>query len=206
MTARHLPARAAALLAAVLVASCGGGGSPGDTRTQFTPPPITPVPGPDKFLMFPNPQVQDNGVVQTTSDDFANAYYRAIDPNSERDTLAKWKAKNGFETGTGQEITVVFGDTRDLGYGRRMNARRNPDGTLAFYVENYLVRTGADYAYSNLNLEAAIVRDTSRFIGVNAIEFSPGPNGGAPFAKWYNFSSTTGIREPMRRNVSAGTV
>ncbi|QJR11606.1 hypothetical protein DSM104443_02685 [Usitatibacter rugosus] len=194
MTARHLPARAAALLAAVLVASCGGGGSPGDTPTQFTPPPVAPVSGPDKFLMFPNPQVQDSGVVQTTVDDYANAYYRAIDPNNERDTLAKWKVKNGFETGTGQEITVVFGDQRDLGYGRRMNARRNPDGTLAFYVENYLVRTGADYAYSNLNLEAAIVRDPSRFIGVNAIEFSPGPNGGVAFAKWYNFSSTTGIR------------
>ena len=189
-----IPARAAALVAAALVAACGGGGSPGDTRTDFTPPPIQPVSGPDKFLMFPNPQVQADGSVQTTAQAFANAYYRANDPGNERDTLAKWKAKNGFETGTGQEITVVFGDQRDLGYGRRMNARRNPDGTLAFFVENYLVRTGVDYAYSNLNLEAAIVRDASHFIGVNAIEFSPGPNGGVPYAKWYNFNSFTGQR------------
>lgn len=194
MRFRNIPAHAAALAAAALLAACGGGGSPGDTRTDFTPPPIQPVSGPDKFLMFPNPQVQPDGTVQTTADAFANAYYRANDPQNERDTLAKWKAKNGFETGTGQEITVVFGDQRDLGYGRRMNARRNPDGTLAFYVENYLVRTGADYAYSNLNLEAAIVRDAAHFIGVNAIEFSPGPNGGVPYAKWYNFSSTTGQR------------
>ncbi|APV50590.1 hypothetical protein BWI17_13365 [Betaproteobacteria bacterium GR16-43] len=194
MTARQLPAHAAALLAAVLVASCGGGGSPGDTRTSIPTPPVEPVVGPDKFLMFPNPQKQADGTVQTTTDAYAAAYYRANDPNNERDTLAKWKAKNGFETGTGQEITVVFGDQRDLGYGRRMNARRNPDGTLAFYVENYLVRLGADYTYSNLNLEAAIARDAGHFIGVNAIEFSPGPNGGAPYAKWYNFSSTTGNR------------
>ena len=129
MTAMNTLARSAALLAAVLAAACGGGGSPGDTRPDFTPPPIQPVSGPDKFLMFPNPQVQADGTVQTTSTPYADAYYRAIDPLNERDTLAKWKAKNGFETGTGQEITVVFGDQRDLGYGRRMNARRNPDGT-----------------------------------------------------------------------------
>lgn len=188
------PAHAAALIAAATLAGCGGGGSPGDTRTDFTPPPVQPVSGPDKFLMFPNPQVQADGSVQTTATDFANAYYRANDPLNERDTLEKFKAKNGFGTNTGQEVTVVFGDQRDLGYGRRMNVRRNPDGTLAFYVENYLVRTGVDYAYSNLNLEAAIVRDAAHFIGVNAIEFSPGPNGGVPYAKWYNFSSTTGQR------------
>jgi len=39
-----------------------------------------------------------------------------------------------------------------------------------------------------------VVRDTRHFIGVNAIEFSPGPNGGAAFPKFYNFSSVTGIR------------
>ena len=62
-----------------------------------------------------------------------------------------------------------------------MYARQNPDGTLAFFVENYLIQAGADYAYSPLNLDAAIVRDTRWLVGINAIEFSPGPNGGAPF-------------------------
>lgn len=192
MDSRNLVVLAAAALA---LAACGGGSSPNDVRTGGgDPPPVQPVSGPDRFLLFPNPQKQPDGSFQTDTAAYAQAYYEAIDPTNARDTLAKWKATNGFDTGTGEQITVVFGDQRDLGYGRRMNARRNPDGTLAFFVENYLVRTGPDYAYSNLNLEAAIVRDTRHFIGVNAIEFSPGPNGGVAFAKWYNFSSVTGIR------------
>ena len=60
-----------------------------------------------------------------------------------RTRLTKWKAANGFDTGTGTQVTAVFGDSRDLGFGRRMTARQNPDGTLAFFVENYLVKTGA---------------------------------------------------------------
>jgi hypothetical protein len=186
----------AVALTAVLAACGGGGGSPGDTRPNTTFP-VTAVTGPDSFLLFPNPQLMPDGTKQTNTAAYTNAYYAAIDPNNQKDTLNKWKAANGFDTGTGQQITVVFGDQRDLGYGRRMNVRRNPDGTLAFFVENYLVRTGSDYAYSGFNLDAAVVRDTSHFIGVNAIEFSPGPNGGPAFAKFFNFSSTTGERAAM---------
>lgn len=178
-------------VAAGLLAGCGGGGgSPADVRPNTPTPPPT-VAGPDKFLLFPNPQVQADGSLQTDSDAYTEAYYRAIDPNNERDTLAKWKARNGFETGTGEEHLVIFGDQRDLGYGRRMYARRNPDGTLAFYVENYLIPTNGAYAYSSLNLDGAILRDGSHMVGVNAIEFSPGPNGGASFPKFYNFESAT---------------
>ena len=123
------------------------------------------------------------------------AYYAAIDPTNAKDTLAKWKAANGFDTGTGTQVTAVFGDSRDLGYGRRMTARQNPDGTLAFFVENYLVRTGAGYDFSPLNLEAAIVRDPKSLLYINAIEFSPGPAGGSSFAKFFNFNVVTGRRE-----------
>jgi len=139
----------AAAFAALLVAGCGGGGgSPADVRTNPPPPapPVTVVAGPDKFLLFPNPQQQPDGSMQTNSEAFSSAYYEAIDPTNARDTLAKWKATNGWDTGTGEQITVVFGDQRDLGYGRRMNARRSPDGSLSFWVENYLVQTGAGYA------------------------------------------------------------
>jgi cytochrome c553 len=182
-----VPTTAAAALA--LLSACGGGGgSPADVRAG--PQPATPVTNaPDKFLLFPNPQVQADGSVQTDTPGYAEAYYRAIDPNNERDTLAKWKAANGFETGTGTEVNVVFGDQRDLGYGRRMYARQNPNGTLAFYVENYLVQAGSEYLYSPLNLDAAVVRDTKWLVGINAIEFSPGPQGGAAFPKFYNFNA-----------------
>jgi mono/diheme cytochrome c family protein len=188
MRLRTFRLSAASLAVAFALSGCGGGGgAPGDTKPgqDFPPPPAV---GPDSFLLFPNPQLQADGTVQTNTVAYAEAYYRAIDPQNARDTLAKWKAANGWDTGTGTQITVVFGDRRDLGYGRHMHARRNPDGTLAFYVENYLIQAGPEYAYSPLNLDAAIVEDTRWIVGINAIEFSPGPNGGVPFAKFFNFN------------------
>jgi cytochrome c553 len=193
MASRTLIPRAVALAAIALAAGCGGGGG---SSADVRPGPQAPAPvaaGPDKFLLFPNPQVQADGTLQTDSIEYAEAYYRAIDPTNARDTLAKWKSVNGFDTGTGTQTTVVFGDKRDLGYGRRMNVRRNPDGTLAFFVENYLIQAGPDYAYSPLNLDAAVLRDTKWLVGVNAIEFSPGPDGGASFPKFFNFDAA-GVR------------
>lgn len=186
-----------AVLLLGLQAGCGGGGGGSSDVVPQSDFPVTPVAGPDSYLIFPNPQLMPDGKRQTVEEDYATAYYAAIDPTNAKDTLAKWKAANQFDSGTGTQVTVVFGDQRDLGYGRRMTARQNTDGTLAFVVENYLVRTGPDYGYSNLNLEAAIVRDSRHFIGINAIEFSPGPNGGVSFGKWFNFSSTTGQRQTL---------
>jgi hypothetical protein len=179
--------------AAVLVlAACGGGGSPGDVHPGAETP---VVPGEaNAFLLFPNPQVQPDGSLQTNTPAYAQAYYAAIDPNNTKDTLAKWKAANGFDTGTGTQVTAVFGDVRDLGFGRRITARQNVDGTLAFLTENYLVKTGAAYAFSPINLEAAIVRDPNTLVYVAGIEFSPGPAGSASFAKFYNFNVATGAR------------
>ena len=184
-----------AAAAALVLAACGGGGSPGDIHPGSE---ITIVPGePNAFLLFPNPQVQPDGSLQTNTPAYAQAYYAAIDPNNTKDTLAKWRAANGFDTGTGTQVTVVFGDSRDLGFGRRMTARQNTDGTLAFYVENYLVKTGGAYVFSSVNLEAAIVRDLNALVYVAGIEFSPGPAGGVSFVKFYNFNVATGVRENM---------
>src|SRR5690348_7561830 len=189
---RSICAFAAVAFAATL-SGCGGGGNSTDQPLPAQPPPPVRT-GVTSFLLFPNPQEQPDGSLQMNTQAYADAYYRAIDPNNERDTLAKYKAKNGFETGSGTEINVIFGDRRDLGYGRRMYARQNPDGTLAFYVENYLVQAGEGYTYSPLNLDAAIVRDPARLVGINAIEFSPGPNGGVSFPKFYNFNGA-GVRQ-----------
>jgi hypothetical protein len=185
---------AAGVFLTATLAACGGGGGT-DRDVNPASPPVAAVTGPNSFLIFPNPQLQTDGSQQTVDTAYADAYYRAVDPLNERDTLVKFKAKNGFDSGTGTQVTVVFGDQHDLGYGRRMTARRNVDGTLAFFVENYLVRLGPDYAYSTLNLDAAIIRDSRWFIGINAIEFSPGPAGGFSFPKFFNFSSTTGERK-----------
>lgn len=182
------------ILTALTLGACGGGGgstAPDVAPGQRVPPPTT---GPNLFLLFPNPQKQPDGTFETNTAAYTQSYYEAIDPNNERDTLTKYKQKNGFGSGTGEEVTFVVGDQRDLGYGRRMNVRRNPDGTLAFFVENYLIQAGEGYQYSPANLEAAIVRDQRWLVGINAIEFTPGPNGGAPFPKFYNFTAGTETR------------
>jgi mono/diheme cytochrome c family protein len=181
-----------------LLSACGGGGggnAAGDTNPGPAQPPPLALSEPDNFLLFPNPQVQADGKNQTDTDAYARAYYAAVDPANARDTLAKWRTVNGFDSNTGTQVTVVFGDKRDLGYGRRMTVRQNTDGTSAFLVANYLIRAGAAYAYSPLNLEAAILQDQKWLLGYNAIEFSPGPNGGVSFTKFYNFNATTGARE-----------
>ena len=184
-----------AAIAALTLAACGGGGSSGDIHPGTD---AAPVPGePNAFLLFPNPQLQPDGSLQTNTPAYAQAYYAAIDPSNSKDTLAKWKAANGFDSGTGRQVTAVFGDSRDLGFGRRMTGRQNADGTIAFYVENYLVRTGRPYGFSPINLEAAIVRDPNSLVYLAGVEFSPGPAGGASFAKFFNFNVATGAREIM---------
>lgn len=146
------------------------------------------------FLLFPNPQAQQDGTYQTNTTAYAQAYYAAIDPTNLKTTLDDWKAQNGFGGGTGTEISVVFRDVNDLGYGRRMTARLNADNTVAFFVENYSVTAVPGRSYGALNLEAAISQDRHWHVGTNAIEFSPGPNG-QTFAKFFNFSSATGQRQ-----------
>jgi len=178
--------RAGVLACLLALAGCGQPNS-GDAKD---PGPVT---GPDAFLLFPNPLVRADGTLEMNSADYARAYYAAIDPNDDKDTLAKWRAANGFDSGTGTQVTAVFGDVRDLGYGRRMTARQNVDGSIAFVVENYLV--GAGYGDAALNLEAAVLQDRAWIVSTNAIEFSPGPGGGPRFAKYFSFGPANGERE-----------
>lgn len=126
---------------------------------------------------------------------YAQAYYAAIDPNNERTTLAAFKAKNGFGSNTGQEVQATFRDVKDLGYGRRMFARKNTDGSMAFFVENYFVEFVPGSPTSNygpLNLDAAVAVDRRFHIGTNAIEFSPlkpGDDVSTSFVKFYTYSA-----------------
>jgi hypothetical protein len=168
--------------------------------------------GVDRFLLFPNPVgldpfALDGGTFETNTNAYATAYYRAIDPTNAKDTIDKWKTANGF-TGVPSttEHLAVFRDVKDLGYGRRMTGRINPDGSVAFYVENYNVAPGGSTQYSSdLNVDAAIRRDTQWHVGTNAIEWSsatcvagidpPNCDPTVKFAKYYNFSSADGARQ-----------
>ena len=125
---------------------------------------------------------------QIDSESYGNAYYATIDPTNAKDTLTKWMSANGFGNVGGTEYDVSFRDTKDLGYGRHMRARDNGDGSFAFFVDNYSVSTVPGFSYGPINLEALVARDRQHLIGTNAIEFSPGPGGGAMFAKFYNFT------------------
>jgi hypothetical protein len=186
---------------AVLVAACT------QKNSDDLPNTTTGVPtGLNRFLLFPNPLAINTGGFETNTSEYADAYYRAIDPTNAKNTIDKWKTQNSFGSGTGTELLAVFRDTKDLGYGRRMTGRMNTDGSVAFYVENYSVTPNASGDYSSvLNVEAAIRRDTRWHVGTNAIEWSSTPciagvdppdcNGTIKFAKYYNFSSQDGTRQ-----------
>ncbi|MGZ8251178.1 MAG: hypothetical protein ACXW1P_02445 [Methylophilaceae bacterium] len=204
------------LLMTLMLAACGGGGgkgegasSSGSTNSSLAFP-LNVVVANARFLLFPNAQrlVTDatlTGTEQTNSAAYANAYYAAIDAGGLRTTKNNWMLANGFiaATGinTGTELNVVFGDRKDLGYGRRMTARQSPDGSLAFFVDNYLVDVGgAGYAYSSLNIDAAVVQSAQRFVSTSAIEFTdldgPGGVNGPKFVKFFVFDPS-GNRKTM---------
>ena len=187
------------LAGALLLVACGGGGGGVSTTGDIYPlvRAAAVATGLDRFLLYPNPVVTPDGSFQVGAEEYAVAYYQAIDPGNDKDTLAKWKLANNIgATGPGHsEYKAIVGDQRDLGYGRSMTAHRNPDGSMAFVVDNYLV--GAYGGYSPLNLDAAIKRAPQWHLGTNAIEFSRGPNGGpadARFVKFYTFDPVTGER------------
>ncbi len=201
MDPRPVAASLVLLVVTLALGACGGGGGsqPPDVNPSTPPPAQTDVPGPNSFLLFPNPQRLDDGkTLQTNTLAYAQAYYAAIDPLNAKDTFAKWKTANRIDQAGGTQATAVFGDFRDLGYGRRMTGRQNGDGTIAFYVENYLVAAGGSGYASTLNIDAAIVRDTRWLNNINAIEFSPGPGGTVKYAKFYSFDPVTGNRMLMQ--------
>ncbi|MEO5696967.1 MAG: hypothetical protein ABIQ60_07520, partial [Burkholderiaceae bacterium] len=184
-------------LATLLLVACGGGERPQDEVPSRVAPAPAAASGPDSFLLAPNPLVQPDGTLQSNTLAYAEAYYAAIDPANAKDTLDKWKAANRFDQSGGVQVSAVFGDFRDLGYGRRMTGRHNTDdNTIAFVVENYLVNPGSKAYGDAINLYAAIVEDRQWRASINAIEYSPGPGPGGTvrYAKFYSFDPATGAR------------
>lgn len=145
--------------------------------------------------------VLDMPLTPISSVSYAAAYYTAVDPEDERDTLDKWKTRNGFDSNDPaiSRTHVTFRDALDLGYGRDMYVLRNATtGRIAFFVQNYIVavQPGAPTNYGPLNVEAAIARDLRYFKGSNAIEFSPAnednpldPNGAMKITKFFTYDA-----------------
>lgn len=138
---------------------------------------------------------------QINSVAYADKYYSAVDPDNERTTLAAWKTKNGFDQG--HDVHVIFRDSKDLGYGRDMYARRNDDGSLAFYVNNFVVAVGKGNPanYAPLNLLAATDQNFDYHLGSNAIEFSaidPTNPDSEKILKFFTFSGADEQQEQAR--------
>ncbi len=112
-------------------------------------------------------------ISQINSPQYAKAYYGAVDASEVRTTLANWKSHNGFDEGFDHH--VIFRDSKDLGYGRDMYARINDDGSLAFFVNNFVLAVGKGNPanYGPLNLLAAVDQNLDFLLGSNAIELSP---------------------------------
>lgn len=160
--------------------------------TTITPQAVT-AEQPDHFLKFLNERGINEAVY---TEAYSQAYYAAVDPDSERTTLADWKAANDFQLCSEDDpdhtlVTAVFRDTKDLGYGRNMTACRHSDGRVAVFVDNYVVKVfpGDPSNYGPLNLDAAIVENREHLAGTNAIEYSPVDGSGSAqmAAKFYTF-------------------
>ncbi len=100
----------------------------------------------------------------------AEAYYRTVDPRGRRQTLSDWLFAAGFAdsggtllpeavAGTGDFAHAKYTNNFDLGFGRDMYSRVEPNGNVYSFVVNY--RT----------LEATI-KNTDSFVTV-AMEFTP---------------------------------
>lgn len=139
----------------------------------------------------------DLPVSRISAADYAQAYYDAVDPNGDRDTVEKWKTKNGFYDSNSAITHVTFRDALDLGYGRDMYILKNSvTGRIAFMVQNYIVtlQPGSSSNYGPLNVDAAISKDSRYLKGTNAIEFSPAneddpgnANGSMKITKFFTF-------------------
>lgn len=111
------------------------------------------------------------GVPVEESKTTAEAYYKAIDPDNRKTTLNDWLNADGFDQGDAVEAKYINGF--DLGFGRDMKVRTDNAGDVYAVVTNY---PNMDSMLRGINEIATV-----------AMEYSPGPNGGAPFTKFYTF-------------------
>jgi len=93
----------------------------------------------------------------------ANNYYRCIDPLENAKTFSGWLAKAGFTGKDDGTVNTKYINNYDLGFGRDMYIRQDPNGNVYSYVTNY---NTLENTLHNRN-EFAIV----------AMEYSPEPTG-----------------------------
>ena len=141
-------------------------------------------------------------------DAYADAYYKAIDPNGNKTTLPDWKKANGFAVDDSQDTAKAdYFNAGDLALGRSMHMKVNGEN-VAYYVTNYLT---VDDAVRRTNPIATVAMDYSfdepqktisvhgRQISIGAalgiIEAGKAPKINNPrFVKFYVFDGKTNKR------------
>jgi hypothetical protein len=133
----------------------------------FTPPDS------NKFLTFP---IHSSDVMFAGTSANADAYYKAIDPKSERKTLDNWKAKNAM-TGTANYGEATYLNAGDLGFGRHMYVQRwQRDGDTVksrprCKVAEDINCNVSSYVQNYPTLQDAV--DGTRLLATVAMEYAP---------------------------------
>lgn len=132
------------------------------------------------------------------------AYYEAIDPHEARDTLAKFKTKNGFPAA--DEVTLQYANSGDLGFGRDMHCRKlsnfGATGEYACYVTNYgnrFTNDQQDYldALGNVQPIATVGMEFSRVEDPNNANTLVGN----PIVKFYVFKEANANQRAVSANL-----
>jgi len=144
-------------------------------------------------------------ISQINSQAYTDAYYRAVDPEGKRNTLSAWQRVNGFDKG--HDVHVIFRDTKDLGYGRNMYARKDKQsGNISFFVQNYAANLGGYGGQYNFSNVIAAINEMSEYhIGTNAIEFSPidpTDNNSEKILKFFTFRREEGSSIEYRQDTA----
>ena len=127
--------------------------------------------------LFAQKTPQGSAIDEQENEATAKAYYAAIDPGNDKDTLSKWKAANGFVDGDPNTVEATYINGFDLGFARHMFMRKDEFGNVYTYVVN---APNIESAESNVNTIATV-----------AMEYSPAP-GALPsdtnkYTKFYTF-------------------
>ncbi len=89
-----------------------------------------------------------------------------------RTTLSRFQSLNGYSSSI--DTSAVYFNANDLGFGRSMHMWQS-GGNIFYYVTNY-----HDVESARLGINS---------IATVAMEYSPGPSGGAPYTKFYVFNA-----------------
>lgn len=122
----------------------------------------------------------------------ADAYYDTIDPQDKRLDLEDFKLTNGFPGG---EVTALYANSADLGFGREMHCRRQAVGGLpGFDVACYVTNFGDRFTDDNQDFIDAV--NNTAPIATVGMEYSrienqlgPGYVSNARVVKFYVFKA-----------------